>query len=103
MRLIGLDIIEDFRSQNEREAWVWEVDALMLEVANRIWSDPKELLKDYPTAETNPPNVTFKLAGGRVLVKCIVLFKTGLVVLKQVVLDAIAHSSKTLQKSGGAV
>ena len=103
MRLIGLDIIEEFRSRNEREAWVWEVDALMLEVANRSWTNPKDLLKDYPTAETNPPNVTFRLAGGRVLVKCLVLFQTGLVVLKQVVLHAIAHTSRTLQQSGGAV
>ncbi|MDF3373932.1 hypothetical protein HKX21_17525 [Sulfitobacter sp. KS8] len=102
MRLIGLDIVERFRSQNCRETWVWEVDALILEISNQVWSDEKELCRDYPSADTRLPKVTFKIAGGRVLVECLVLFQAGIVLLKQLVLRTVQQAPKACRQTGDA-
>jgi len=102
MRLIGLDIIDGFRSQHARETWAWEVDALIVEITNRAWSNEEELRRDYPSADARPPNVTFRIAGGRVLVECLVLFQKGIVLLKKLVLKTAHQASKTCRHKGGA-
>ncbi|MGP6090018.1 hypothetical protein [Antarctobacter jejuensis] len=97
-----MDIVDDFRSQHGRETWAWEVDALIVEITNRAWSNEEELRRDYPLADTHPPNVIFKIAGGRVLVECLVLFQKGIVLLKKLVLKTAQQASKACRHTGDA-
>ena len=101
MRLIGLDIVEDFYARYRHMSWAWEVDVLVMELANREWTDPKELLHDYPTAETKPPAVVFSVAGGQVLVRCLILFAQGIILIKEFIWSEVQKGNEIVNAGGG--
>lgn len=101
MRLIGLDILEEFYAQNQHLPWAWEVDALVTELANREWAGASELVHDYPTAEAEPPAVVFSVAGGRILVSCLILFGQGIVLIKEFIPRKAQKENKKSDVVGG--
>lgn len=92
--------MDEFCVQHQHMPWAWEVDALVMELANREWGSPSELVHDYPTAETEPPEVVFSVAGGRVLVHCLILFGQGIVLIKEFILRNVQRANKKYHTSG---
>lgn len=102
MQLIGLDIAENFCAAHEHTSWAWEVEALLMELANRKWASASELLRDYPTAQTDSPAVVFSIAGGQVLVSCLILFSQGVVLVKEFILHQVQKRNIKRYASGGS-
>lgn len=101
MQLIGLDIVEDFYARCRHMSWAYEVDVLIMELSNREWTEPKEILHDYPTAEAKPPAVVFSVAGGQVLVRCLVLFGQGIILIKEFVWCGVQQGNEITNAAGG--
>lgn len=86
MRLIGRDKAIEFLAQHRHAPWGAELRAFLCELANRIWTDAEDLMRDYPDMRVERSGAVFPIAGARILVFCQINLERGLVLLQRLVL-----------------
>jgi len=104
MHVVGLDLIENFLS-NQADCCAGEaLKAFIAELANRTWRDPATMSRDYPLISFNTlPQVAFTLAPCPVVVDCLIDFRTGTVLIDACRPNACRSAIHCVRTREGAV